>query len=65
VEARVYQLTETCRDVAVSIVESISKNRGQRLRGGVDDARAALKLVAKPVILIGKQSPGLPSTPVP
>jgi hypothetical protein len=34
--------------------EGISENGWDRIRGGIDDARVALELVTKPVIVIGQ-----------
>jgi hypothetical protein len=39
--------------------DGISENGGDRVGGVIDDARVALKLVTKAVIIIGQESPGL------
>ena len=52
-QTSVDQSTEAGRDIAVSIREGIGENGGDRVGSVIDDARVALELVTKPVIVIG------------
>jgi hypothetical protein len=62
-EAGVDQLTEAGRDITISMVEGVGEDGGDRVGGGVDDARVALKLVTMSVIVIGQEA--IPSGPDP
>jgi hypothetical protein len=62
-QARVDQSAEAGGDVAISMGEGIGEDGGDRVGRGVDDARVVLKLVTKPVIVIGQET--IPSGPDP
>jgi hypothetical protein len=62
-EAGVDQSTEAGRDIAISMVEGVGEDGGDRVGGVIDDARVALRLVTKPVIVIGQET--IPSGPDP
>ena len=52
-EAGVDEPTEASRDVAVSMVEGVGEDGGDRVGGVVDDAGVALELVTEPVVVFG------------
>jgi len=52
-QAGVDQPTEAGRDIVISMVEGVGEDGGDRVGGVIDDACVALKLVTKPVIVIG------------
>jgi hypothetical protein len=58
VETDIDESTKAGCDVAVSVGERVGEDGGNRASGVIDDARVALKLVTKPVIVIGQESPG-------